>query len=159
MIHRNDRGHESTDRRPLPIPRIYREVRHQSVTRTLLAVAVVSTVAGCLGAPERSSTDVPPSTEQSPSLRFELYSKATANVSVRVVNVSGDGNETVLEASYPPDAGEIGLNDVLADDTHYRVTVAVGGTVAWSRPVYDYEGYRLVVRENGTVREETHVEV
>ena len=126
----------------------------------LLAVAVVSAVtAGCLGAPERSSTDAPPSTERSPSLRFELYSKATENVSVRVVNVSGDGNETVFEKSYPPDAGEIDLNDVLADDTHYRVTVAVGGTVAWSRPVYDYEGYRLIVRENGTVREETHVEV
>ena len=126
----------------------------------LLAVALVSAATvGCLGTPERSSTDAPPSTEGSPSLRFELYSKAAENVSVRIANVSGEANETVFEESYPPDAGEVDLNDVLADDTHYRVTVAVGGTVVWSRPVSDYEGYRLIVRENGTVRGETHVEV
>ena len=133
-------------------------MRHRNAIRALLIV-VVSMAAGCLGAPERSSTDAPPSTEQSPPLRLEIYSKATEDVSVRVANVTGDGNETVFEESYPPDAGEVVLNDVLADDTHYRVTVSVGGTVVWDRPVYDYEGYRLTVRENGTVREETHVEV
>ena len=134
-------------------------MRRRDAIRGLLAVAVVSTAAGCLEAPESPATGEPPSTERSPTLRFELYSKATENVSVRVANVSADGNETVFEASYPPDAGEIDLNDVLADDTHYRVTVSVDGAVVWDRPVYDYEGYRLVVRENGTVREETHVEV
>lgn len=73
--------------------------------------------------------------------------------------VSDEGNGLVFEKTCPPEAGEIDLNGAFGDGTTYRVTVAVNGTVVWRQPLYDCEGYRLVVRADGTVTQEIHVEV
>lgn len=156
---------------------------YSRLIRLVLAATLVSTAtAGCLGTPDGPpGTDVPstepsstltsptdpsstdrPSTDHPstghPSLRLELYSKATENLSVRIATISDDGNETVFEETYPPEVGEVILNDVFDDGTAYRVTISVAGEIVWHQQIADYEGYRLVVQEDGTVTEESYVE-
>lgn len=119
----------------------------------LLAIMVVLGFAGCM---ETTDEQTPTGTE-SPPLRLELNSQINETVTIEIK--STDDNATVFVEEYPPEAGQIDLNEELKNGRNYRVTINTSNETLWMKTIDWAEGYELLIHENGSVSVEGYEEV
>lgn len=125
----------------------------QDILAMLLATTVVLGFAGCL---ETTDEQTPTETE-SPPLRLELNLQINESVAIEIK--STDGNATVFVEEYPPEAGQIDLNEELKSGRSYRVTISTPNETLWVKTINWAEGYELLIHENGSVSVEGYEEV
>lgn len=129
------------------------QLRFLHVVFVLLVV-----VSGCVGNPSETSDGPSTSIEDSPPTRLEVQSNADANLTVTLVDVRGEPDETVFQREYPPGYDSIDVSEEFENRVPYRVTISVDGAVVWNRTIHGAEGYRLTVEEDGTVVVRDHIE-
>lgn len=126
----------------------------------MLAVAGLLVVSGCLGGGVPSAdgeTDGPtvtpgefrPENQLRDRLRIDTLSETPIRVVGRLV---WRDNRTVLNQTFPADAGEVRLGATNRTTAVYHVQIRNRGRVVWDRRLPSSVTYELVVRENGTVR-------
>jgi len=134
--------------------------------RTLHAglLAVLLVLSGCSGPPSTTATPAPtPTATDAPSetytpyaaeLRIENPSEYT--VTVETYAQTDSGERRALNRT--TDDRTIDLDDTFETGVTYHVVVRVDGSVQWNETVVDYEGFTLVVTEDGSVRVDSFIE-
>ena len=123
----------------------------------LLAVLLV--LGGCSGTP--SATPAPTATDASgetvtpyaAELSIENPSEYTVTIETYAQTDSGE----TPAVNRTTDDRRIDLDDTFETGVTYRVVVRVNGTVQWNETVADYEGFTLVVTDEGTVRVDSFI--
>lgn len=125
----------------------------KDILAMLLAIIVVLGFAGCM---ETTDEQTPTETE-SPPLRLELNSQINESIAIEIK--STDENATVFVEEYPPEAGQIDLNEELKNGRSYGVTISTSNETLWVKTINWAEGYELLIHENGSVSVEGYEEV
>ena len=132
-------------------------------TARSIAVATLLVIAGCGAAPSNETPEptlTPGEFRPENAVADRLGVRTVSETPIRIlVTLPRLGNETLVNETYPPEAGDVRLPQTRNTTAAFHVTVFSDGELAWERRVFSSEGYRLTVFRNGTVVVTAHEEV